>query len=102
MEYELIMSNKAKLGLLGILENYIENESLQRTEKVENSINSVLTRITGRPFSNKIYENLNHPHYKLRRAVVHKTNIIIYEVILAQIIIIDIFDGRRNPEKFTY
>ena len=101
MKYSLRISPLANLAMEEIFDYYSEFESETRAIKVYQSIINEIEHIGKSPFSYKVYENVKDVRNTLRRATVHHTYIIIFEVLDDVIEILNIYHSSRNPSKFT-
>ena len=101
MTYNLELTQEARLQYLEILNYYLEFESLERALMVEGSFSSIFSKIRKNPFAFKQYEESGQPHKNKRRAVIHNTYIIVFEIFSALVIIIDIYHARRSPSDHS-
>lgn len=82
------------INLLEIENYYRANESDSRADKVLLSITKELERIIKKPFEFPVYEKSTN--ICIRRAVVHSTFIILFEIIENQILVLDIYHGKQD------
>lgn len=94
VKYKISWSVEARLDLIDILKFYIErNLSNTYSIKLNAKINKRIKALIRNPFLGKPTE------YESVRALVTADYEIIYEIIKQDIIVVMIWDCRRNPEK---
>lgn len=91
-EFTAITTDNFGDELYEIVTYYFENEGKKRAAKVAQSISETVKRIQENPFQFPKYEKAND----CRKAVVHETFLILFKVNGNQIIVFDIFHGKRN------
>ena len=100
MEYTLQITDFAQATIEEIITWYVLNESVIRADKVRASLYAMIKKVSESPFAFKIYENTFYPRPTLRYAVVYKIHAIVFEIKGTIIVIMDVFDLRRNPALF--
>src|ERR1044071_630579 len=97
MAKRLIWSLRAQVELISILSFWVEhNQSDDYSRKLRERINAVLTLLCENNFLGKPTNNQNV------RSTVCDKYLIIYEILENDILVLTIFDGRRNPGKLIY
>lgn len=80
MNYILEFAPDARLQYIEIVNYYLEFESLDRAIKVEASFSAMFSKIAESPFVFTMYEASGKINENKRRAVVHNTYIIVFEI----------------------
>lgn len=85
--------SKKALDSLFEIEYYLRlRESEKRADKIMESIENQIDIIPLNPFQFPIYKNKK----AIRKAIVHRTYIIVFEIFDSYIKILDIYHGKRN------
>lgn len=94
VSYKIDWSIEARLDLIDILEYYIQrNKSVTYSKKLNSKINKSIKLISKNPEIGTLTD------YDSVRALVNGNYQIIYEIFEKQILVIMIWDCRRNPEN---
>ena len=99
-KWKIELTKRAAEILVDIeLYNFITH-SETRAEKIITSITNEFIKISERPFSYPVWRP---PHgvadNNVRKATVHRTFQIIYEIITDRVVILIVFHGKQNPDK---
>ncbi|HRB69083.1 MAG TPA: type II toxin-antitoxin system RelE/ParE family toxin [Chitinophagales bacterium] len=98
---KILVTERAEISLNEIIDFYLMEHSIERTNKVLNSIDDALTKIAKSPLLNPICFDIRIPQENIRQLILHNTFKIIYRIQSETIEIIEIFHGNRNPELLS-
>ena len=99
-KWKLELTERAAENLIDIeLYNLVTHSEI-RAEKIISSITNKFLEISKRPFGYPVWQPMKgNSDQNVRKAVVHKTFQIIYEIIGDRIAILIVFHGKQNPDK---
>lgn len=95
---KIVITERAEQTLSEIIDFYLTEYSIDRTEKIINSIDGAFSKIASHPFLNPICFDISTPKENIRQYILYNTFKIIYRIQIDKIEIIEIFHGNRNPE----
>lgn len=95
---KIVVTDRAEETLNEIIDFYLTEYTIERTEKVLNSIDDAFVKIAKSPMTNPICFDIRTPQENIRQFILHNTFKIIYRIQSETIEIIEIFHGNRNPE----
>ena len=70
----------------------------ERAEKILNSIDEVFQKAANNPNFYPPYLNNTYPNRNLRRAIIHKTYVLIFEVLESHIHILSLYHGAMDKD----
>ena len=95
---QLILTQQAQNSLDEIVSFLYDEPFPARAEKVVQSIDKALERVTQFPQSFSVCFDIEPAQQNIRQIIVHNTFKIIYRISNKQIEVLEIFHGSRNPE----
>jgi len=96
MKYEPIFSPEYVFGLFEIEFYLREFEGDNRADKVLASIDQEVERILQNPFQYQQYGLIDPPDANTRRAIVHRSYIIVFHIVDFSVLILRIYHGKQN------
>jgi len=94
----IFVTERAEETLSEIIDFYLSESSIERPEKVIDSIDDAFIKIAKYPFHYPVCFDIRTPQSNIRQFILHDTFKIIYRIQPDTIEIIEIFHGKRNPE----
>ncbi len=95
---KIVVTDRAAETLNEIIDFYLTAYTIERTEKVLNSIDDAFVKIAKSPSHYPVCFDVKTLQENIRQFILHNTFKIIYRVQPETIEIIEIFHGNRNPE----
>ena len=96
----LIWSSDAAWRLNRIYFWYTTHETISRAKKIVDSIKNAARNITLNPYKHVQCSEVENPTPNIRKALVHKTYWIVYEIEENKIAILDIIHGAIDPDNY--
>ncbi|MBK6273293.1 MAG: type II toxin-antitoxin system RelE/ParE family toxin [Saprospirales bacterium] len=96
--FKIIVTENTEQSLNEIIDFYLTEHTIDRTQKVLDSIDEAFIKIAKSPFHFPICFDVRAPQENIRQFILHDTFKIIYRIQPDRIEIIEIFHGKRNPE----
>lgn len=96
---KIVVTERAQFSLEEIVDYYLENYTDERAIKVLNSIEETFELIATSPNIFPVCFDTEHPSENIKQAIVHNTFKVVFRVSTKQVEIIEVFHGKRNPER---
>ncbi len=96
---QIVVTERAELSLNEIIDFYLIEYTVERTQKVVNSIDEAFFMISKSPLHYPVCFDVKVPQENLRQFILHNTFKIIYRIQSESVEIIEIFHGKRNPDE---
>ena len=97
--FKIVVTENTEQSLNEIIDFYLTEHTIDRTQKVLNSIDEAFVKIANSPFHYPICFDIRTPQSTIRQFILHDTFKIIYRIQTDVIEIIEVFHCSRNPES---
>ena len=99
-KYQLVWSTDSVWRLSQIYEWYATFQSISRAQKVIASLKNTARNISQNPNKHVQCNEIECPTPAIRKALVHKTFWIVFEIEETRIVILDIIHGSIDPDNY--
>lgn len=96
---QIVVTERAEVSLNEIIDFYLIESTIDRTQKVINSIDEAFLMIAKSPLHYSVCFDTKEPQENIRQFILHNTFKIIYRIQSERIEIIEIFHSKRNPDE---